>query len=109
MYGETEFSDKTILNKVVAAEMRPGQEERVMVTLDLRHGEVGYTLYREQVYHKDYNNNVKGDNTVFNIAIKDATGNTTYVKRTQCEAEVKEYSLKNCQGISSLTVNALRK
>ena len=75
---ETEFSDKTILNKVVAAEMRPGQEERVMVTLDLRHGEVGYTLYREQVYHKDYNNNVKGDNTVFNIAIKDATGNTTY-------------------------------
>ena len=51
MYGETEFSDKTILNKVVAAEMRPGQEERVMVTLDLRHGEVGYTLYREQVYH----------------------------------------------------------
>ena len=89
MYGETEFSDKTILNKVVAAEMRPGQEERVMVTLDLRHGEVGYTLYREQVYHKDYNNNVKGDNTVFNIAIKDATGNTTYVKRTQCEAEVK--------------------
>ena len=89
MYGETEFSDKTILNKVVAAEMRPGQEEKVMVTLVLRHGEVGYTLYREQVYHKDYNNNVKGDNTVFNIAIKDATGNTTYVKRTQCEAEVK--------------------
>lgn len=89
MYGETEFSDKTILNKVVAAEMRPGQEEKVMVTLALRQGEVGYTLYREQAYHKDYNNNVKGDNTVFNIAIKDATGNTTYVKRTQCEAEVK--------------------
>ena len=89
MYGETEFSDKTILNKVVAAEMRPGQEEKVMVTLALRHGEVGYTLYREQAYHKAYNNNVKGDNTVFNIAIKDATGNTTYVKRTQCEAEVK--------------------
>lgn len=89
MYGETEFSDKTILNKVVAAEMRPGQEEKVMVTLALRHGEVGYTLYREQAYHKDYNNNVKGDNTVFNIAMKDATGNTTYVKRTQCEAEVK--------------------
>ena len=89
MYGETEFSDKTILNKVVAAEMRPGQEERVKVTLSLRHGAVGYTLIREQVYHKDYNNNVKGDNTVFDIAIKDAGGNTTYVKKTQCEAEVK--------------------
>lgn len=90
MYGETEFSDKTILNKVVAAEMCPGQEERVKVTLSLRHGVVGYTLIREQVYHKDYNNNVKGDNTIFDIAIKDAGGNTTYVKKTQCEAEVKE-------------------
>ena len=89
MYGETEFSDKTILNKVVAAEMRPGQEERVKVTLSLRHGAVGYTLIREQVYHKDYNDNVKGDNTIFDIAIKDAGGNTTYVKKTQCEAEVK--------------------
>lgn len=89
MYGETEFSDKTILNKVVAAEMRPGQEERVKVTLALRHGAVGYTLIREQVYRKDYNNNVKGDNTIFDIAIKDAGGNTTYVKKTQCEAEVK--------------------
>ena len=89
MYGETEFSDKTMLNKVVAAEMRPGQEERVQVTLSLRHGAVGYTLIREQVYRKDYNNNVKGDNTVFDIAIKDAGGNTTYVKKTQCEAEVK--------------------
>lgn len=89
MYGETEFSDKTILNKVVAAEMRPGQEERVKVTLSLRHGAVGYTLIREQIYRKDYNNNVKGDNTIFDIAIKDAGGNTTYVKKTQCEAEVK--------------------
>jgi hypothetical protein len=89
MYGETEFSDKTILNKVVAAEMRPGQEERVKVTLSLRQGAVGYTLIREQVYHKDYNNNVKGDNTIFDIAIKDAGGNTNYLKKTHCETEVK--------------------
>lgn len=89
MYGETEFSDKTILNKIVATEMRPGQDESVKVTLSLRHGEVGYTLIREQIYKKDYNNNVKGNNTIFDIAIKDAGGNTTYVKKTQCEAEVK--------------------
>lgn len=89
MYGETEFSDKTILNKVVASEMRPGQDESVKVTLSLRHGEVEYTLIREQIYKKDYNNNVKGDNTIFDIAIKDVDGNTTYVKKTQCEAEVK--------------------
>ena len=89
MYGETEFSDKTILNKVVASEMRPGQDESVKVTLSLRHGEVEYTLIREQIYKKDYNNTVKGDNTIFDIAIKDVDGNTTYVKKTQCEAEVK--------------------
>ena len=89
MYGETEFSDKIILNKVVAVEMRPGQEEKVCVTLVLRHGAVEYTLIREQVYRKDYNNNIKGDNTIFNIARKNANGNTDYVKRTQCEAEVK--------------------
>lgn len=89
MYGETEFSDKMILNKIVAVEMYPGQEEKVCVTLVLRHGAVEYTLIREQVYRKDYNNNIKGDNTIFNIARKNANGNTDYVKRTQCEAEIK--------------------
>lgn len=89
LYGETEFSDKIILNKMVATEMTPGSEEKVRVTLALRHGEVDYTLIREQAYHKDYANNVKGDNTVFDIAIKDTSGNTSYVKKSQCEAEVK--------------------
>ena len=89
MYGETEFSDKNMLNKLVANEMKPGQERKVQVTLKLRHGNVSYTLMREQTYRKDYSNRVKGDNTVFDIAIKDANGNTSYVKKTQCESEVK--------------------
>lgn len=89
MYGETEFSDKNMLNKLVATEMRPGQEEKVQVTLKLIHGNVSYTLIREQIYRKDYSNRVKGDNTVFDIAIKDASGNTSYVKKTLCEGEVK--------------------
>lgn len=89
LYGETEFSDKIILNKIVATEMTPGSEEKVRVTLCLKHGEVDFKLIREQVYHKDYSNNVKGDNTVFDIAVKDADGNTSYRKKSQCEAEVK--------------------
>ncbi|MCC8195213.1 MAG: AAA family ATPase [Ruminococcus sp.] len=89
MYGETEFSDKNMLNKLVANEMKPGQEEKVQVTLKLRHGDVNYTLMREQTYRKDYSNHVKGDNTIFDIAKKDADGNTSYVKKTQCESEVK--------------------
>lgn len=89
MYGETEFSDKNMLNKLVASEMKPGQESKVQVTLKLTHGNVAYTLMREQTYRKDYSNRIKGDNTVFDIAIKDANGNTSYVKKTLCEGEVK--------------------
>lgn len=89
LYGETEFSDKNMLNKMVVTEMRPDQEEKVQVTLKLHHGEVDYTLVREQTYHKDNSNRIKADNTVFSIATKDASGNTTYVKKSQCESEVK--------------------
>ena len=89
LYGETEFSDKNMINKLIASAMKPGQEEKVQVTLKLSHGNVSYTLMREQVYRKDYSNRIKGDNTIFDIAIKDSKGNTTYVKKTLCEGEVK--------------------
>lgn len=89
LYGETEFSDKSMLNKKVASEMRPGQEEKVLVELKLHHGEVDYTLIREQVYRKDNANRIKADNTVFDIATKDVSGNTNYVKKSLCESEVK--------------------
>lgn len=89
LYGETEFSDKNMLNKMVATEMKPGQECKVQVTLKLHHGEVDYTLIREQICRKDTSNRIKADNTIFNIAVKDASGNTNYVKPSQCESEVK--------------------
>ena len=89
MYGETEFSDKDMLNKLVAADLKPGQEAKVQVKLCLRHGNVRYTLMREQTYRKDYSNRVKGDNTVFDIARTGADGNTSFVKKSQCESEVK--------------------
>lgn len=89
LYGETEFSDKSMLNKKVAADMKPGQDEKVQVTLSLKHGEVYYTLMREQSYKKDYSNKIKAENTIFNIAVKDTTGNTSYIKPSACESEVK--------------------
>ena len=89
LYGDTEFSDKIMLNRKVANDMRPGQEEKVIVTLRLRHGEVEYTIVREQAYHKDFNGKVRGDNTIIDIAYKGADGNTTYVKKSLCESEVK--------------------
>ena len=69
--------------------MRPGQDAKVQVQLKLHHGEVDYTLIREQTYRKDTANRIKADNTIFDIATKDASGNTTYVKKSQCESEVK--------------------
>lgn len=89
LYGETEFSDKSMLNKMVATEMRPGQNVKVQVELKLHQGEVDYTLIREQTYRKDNANRIKADNTVFDIATKDASGNTSYVKKSMCESEVK--------------------
>lgn len=89
LYGETEFSDKNMLNKMVATDMRPGQECKVQVTLKLHHGEVDYTLIREQIYRKDTANRIKAENTTFDIAVKDASGNTNFVKKSQCESEVK--------------------
>lgn len=89
LYGETEFSDKNMLNKMVATELKPGQECKVRVILKLHHGEVDYTLIREQICRKDTANRIKADNTIFNIAVKDASGNTNYVKPSQCESEVK--------------------
>lgn len=89
LYGETEFSDKNMLNKVVASELCPGQEARVKVVLKLKHGDVDYTLIREQIYRKDSSNRIKPDNTVFDIAKKDDSGNTSYIKKSACESEVK--------------------
>ena len=108
MYGETEFSDKNMLNKLVAAEMKPGQESKVQVILKLRHGTVNYTLMREQTYRKDYSNRVKGDNTVFDIAIKDANGNTSYVKNRNVKVKLRNPP-EDCPDISSLTAKESEK
>lgn len=89
LYGETEFSDKIILNRLVANEMMPGAVSRVAVTLELRHGDVSYRLVREQNYKKDYSGKVKAENSVFNIGKKGVSGVTEFVKQSQCESEVK--------------------
>jgi DNA sulfur modification protein DndD len=89
LYGETDFSDKSLLNKLVEKKLFPGQSDEVMVELCLHHGAVDYTLTRKQVYTKYCPNKLKSDNTIFSIAKKDKTGNTIYVKPSLCESEVK--------------------
>lgn len=81
MYGRVNFTKKNILNAIVAKTMRPSQQESVKVELVFKHGDVEYTITREQVYRKDSNNNVKGDNTTFDIARKKIDGSITYVTK----------------------------
>lgn len=50
---------------------------------------IGYSSSPQKDWKQRYSNRIKGDNTVFDIAIKDANGNTSYVKKSQCESEVK--------------------
>ena len=88
LYGDTEFSDKVILNRLVANELLALQSAKVMVELKLQHGEVFYTLIREQTYTKDNSGNLKAANTVYDIMRRDKTGNTTPIKATLRESEV---------------------
>ena len=88
LYGDTEFSDKVIINRLVANKLLSGQSDKVTVELRLQHGENSYILTREQTYTKDASGNVKGANTVFDIMRRDKTGNTTTIKPTLRETEV---------------------
>ena len=51
MYGETEFSDKNMLNKMVANDLTPGQEASVRVELKLKHDDFAQSDY-EAIYSR---------------------------------------------------------
>ena len=90
LYGETDFTDKIMLNRVLAEQMTPDQKNTVKVVLRLTHGSATYEIVRTQEYKKSYSNKVTGANTVLNIAVKSADGNTRYLKQLECEAEIKK-------------------
>ena len=88
LYGDTEFADKVIINRITANKLAPQESAKVIVELRLWHGDNFYTLTREQEYTKNTNGSVKGANTVLNILRRDKTGNTTMIKPTLKDAEV---------------------
>ena len=90
LYGETTFTDKNLLNRNVSESMTPDQTETVKVVLTLTHGSADYQIIRTQEYKKSYSNKVQGTNTVLNISVKSADGNTRYLKPLECETEIKK-------------------
>lgn len=87
-YGETDFSDKIILNKSVIEKMTPDQKETVRVAIRLTHGSAEYEIIRTQEYKKAYTNRVTAANTVLNVQVKSADGNTRYLKPLECESAI---------------------
>ena len=90
LYGETTFTDKNLLNRNVSESMTPDQTETVKVVLTLTHGSADYQIIRTQEYKKSYSNKVQGTNTVLNISVKSADGNTRYLRPLECETEIKK-------------------
>ena len=98
LYGETDFSNKTMLNRIVAETMTPDQKATVKVVLALTHGDADYEIIRTQEYKKSYSNKVTGANTVLNISRKNKNGNTKYLKPNECEFEIKKIIPKELAG-----------
>lgn len=89
LYGKTDFQDKNLLNKKVANALLPNQKEDVKVEICLIHGDLEYTIIRQQEYRKDYNDNLKMQNTQITIKKKDTDGNTSYIKSTEIDSTIK--------------------
>lgn len=90
LYGETDFTDKVLINRTVAERLQPDQKANVRVELRLTHGSANYEIVRTQEYKKSYSGKVSGANTVLSISVKSADGNTRYLKPLECETEIKK-------------------
>ena len=90
LYGETDFTDKILINRTVAEKLQPDQKASVRVELRLTHGSANYEIVRTQEYKKSYSGKVSGANTVLSISVKSADGNTRYLKPLECETEIKK-------------------
>ncbi len=89
LYGDTDFDDKLMLNKIVEGQMLPDNESRVRVDLDLTHSGTDYTIIREQVYKKDLTGKIKASNTSFNISYK-KDGQKEFLKPLEAEVRMKQ-------------------
>lgn len=88
-YSETSFTDKIILNRKVAEKLTPNEEAEVSVTVQLKHGDAEYGVVRKQKHKKSLGNKVNPANTVLDIYVKSADGNTKWLKSSECELEIK--------------------
>ena len=89
LYGETDFEDKLMLNKITASQMLPNEEKTVKVQLDLVHSGIEYTITTEQSYNKDFSNKLKASKIIRNIAYKNK-GQQDYIKPLEIDLTIKQ-------------------
>jgi len=91
LYGDTDFDDKVVLNKVVAQELGPNSEAVVKVELSILHADFDYLIIREQKYTTDSSGELKRpNNPVFKMAYKGSDGQQEFVKENETELRMKE-------------------
>lgn len=89
LYGDVDFDDKSMINKVVAGQLLPDNESQVRVELNLTHGDTDYTITREQVYKRELTGKIKASNTSFHIAYK-KDGQQEFLKPNETDARMKQ-------------------
>lgn len=91
LYGDTDFDDQNVLNKVVAQDIGPSGEAMVQVKLSMAHMGIDYVLTREQKYTTDSTGNLKRpNNTTFKIQYKNADGQQDFVKDIEVDLRMRE-------------------
>lgn len=90
LYGMTDFDDKMLLCKSKAQEMKPGDETKVSVEIDLTHNGIDYTISRDQIYRIENSGTLKSRNAVFNIAYKNKDGQREFVDINATDIRMKE-------------------
>lgn len=91
LYGDTDFDDQNVLNKVVAQNIGPNGEAMVQVKLVMEHLGIDYVLTREQKYTTDSTGNLKRpNNTIFKIQYKNVDGQQDFVKDTEVDLRMRE-------------------
>jgi len=88
LYGETNFSDKSLLCKSTAQEMKPNDEKTVSVILEFAHNNIEYRCTSEQIYYKDFASGVKSRARKCSLEYKGKDGQQEFVKEAQIEGEI---------------------
>jgi DNA sulfur modification protein DndD len=91
LYGDTDFDDQLVLNKIVAQNIGPNGEAMVQVKISMVHLGTDYIMTRNQKYTTDSTGNLKRpNNTIFKIQYKNKDGQQDFVKETEVDLRMKE-------------------